>query len=479
MKQALHILRKDLRHQWADIALQVTMLAIFALLSPLVDDNRWTGNPVIPLLVTLLKFVIPLSWLVIIVRVVHDESLVGDQQFWVTRPYRWYSLLASKAAFVVLAIALPFIVTQCIMATRAGLNPFNSGLLPTCIKHALIVWIPLFLVAMVTSTLNSAFFSAIGVMLLWAAALSLVVSRDDPRTDAPFTLVVFGLFFAIVFIGALIYQFRWRNTQRSRIALLSIVAIFLALYVGYIQMSAPFVGSALMHMRYPRNAAPELHLTYTPTKQRIFGDTSRHKSDSQTYIALPVHLEGLDRTSRLIDLNASYIVEVNGERYTSPWRPVTLTSESMSLLVPSSYLQRTAGHDAHLQLTFVATILSPFATQTSSLSNHFTVGEGSNCNSINAPGNPIRCGFAFEAPNPIRIDPITPANCPPNALQSVAVHTLPTGTGIDPVRYEVLSLGGGATCHVTAVQSTVYRPSKRFSTIIDIAPINLNSYINP
>jgi hypothetical protein len=479
MKQALHILRKDLRHQWREIALHILILSLFAITSPLVEDGRWIGNPILPLIVTLLKFIIPVCWLVIIVRVTHEEALVGDRQFWITRPYRWHALMTAKAAFIALCIALPYITMQCVIASRAGLNPFNAGLLPTVLKHALIVWIPLFLVATVTSTLNSAFFSAIGTMLLWVLALSFVVSRDDPRTDAPYAFPVLGIFFAIIFLSILTYQYRSRDTQRSRIALVSVVAVFLLLYVGYVQMSVSFIGNVLMHIRYPLNAARALHLTYMPTPQRIFGDTSHYKSDSQSYVVLPIHLEGLDQASRLTDLHVSYNVGSNGERYVSPWRPVALTSSSMSLLVPTSYLRRTAGHDAHLQLTFAAAILSPFATQTTSLSDHFSVGDGSNCNSINAPGNPIRCGFAFDAPNPIRIDPVTPANCPPNALQSVAIHTLPTGTVIDPVRYEVLSLGGGATCHVTTVQSTIYHPSKRFSTTIDIAAINLNSYVNP
>ena len=63
----------------------------------------WEPNaPLDPsrLVPVMLKFLVPQMWLVLISRVVHDEGLVGDRQFWITRPYPWQILLTAKLAFI-------------------------------------------------------------------------------------------------------------------------------------------------------------------------------------------------------------------------------------------------------------------------------------------------------------------------------------------------------------------------------------------
>ena len=89
MSQTLHIFRKDIRHHWPEILVSLLLLAAFVWH----ERAEWSGNfPSFSLLQILFSFVdtlLPLSWCLMIVRLVHEESLVGDRQFWVTRPYEW------------------------------------------------------------------------------------------------------------------------------------------------------------------------------------------------------------------------------------------------------------------------------------------------------------------------------------------------------------------------------------------------------
>ena len=85
MKQALHIFVKDVRLYWIEILATLAVTTLFVWLYP----AGWRGSstitvwPWVPAFVTGL---LPVSWLVLITRVIHAESLVGERQFWITRP---------------------------------------------------------------------------------------------------------------------------------------------------------------------------------------------------------------------------------------------------------------------------------------------------------------------------------------------------------------------------------------------------------
>ena len=60
----------------------------------------------------LLPLGLPLVAWYLIARLIHAETLPGDRQFWITRPYRWQSLLGAKVLFVLVFLNLPMTVAD-------------------------------------------------------------------------------------------------------------------------------------------------------------------------------------------------------------------------------------------------------------------------------------------------------------------------------------------------------------------------------
>jgi len=120
MRQAIHIFRKDARHCWPYIAAVMALTAIHAWQASLEASNPsepsdMSGN--------LLALLMVLSWWFAIGAAVHGESLVGDRQFWTTRPYSWKSILAAKLLFVAAFLALPLLLSDCIILLANGYHP--------------------------------------------------------------------------------------------------------------------------------------------------------------------------------------------------------------------------------------------------------------------------------------------------------------------------------------------------------------------
>src|SRR6266536_3025901 len=105
MRQALHIFGKDVRYLWREICLVLGLAAIFA----------WTN----PWWMTILLLA-AMSYL--IARLIHAEAIPGDRQFWITRPYRWKSLLAAKLLFMLTFVNLPILLAQFGIVAAGGFS---------------------------------------------------------------------------------------------------------------------------------------------------------------------------------------------------------------------------------------------------------------------------------------------------------------------------------------------------------------------
>ncbi len=245
LPQPLHIFRKDLLHLWPETLVVVALFVAFAAAAP----SGWSASPYlagIQLLSLLIKLLMPISWLVLIARLIHDEPLVGDRQFWTSRPYHWASLLASKLLFLAVFLYLPFFLMQAYLLKHAGLHPMLAipALLHNLLLLTVIIVVPLVAVAAVTGTFARMLLTSIGgllyVLALGVGLIVLLWGRMIPPALVPFTIVIFILLPVL----ALVYQYATRKTGNARWMLAATpLVIFLLLLLTPAQ--------ALIHAAYP------------------------------------------------------------------------------------------------------------------------------------------------------------------------------------------------------------------------------------
>jgi hypothetical protein len=118
MRMILHTLRKDVRRLWPVAAITWVMLGVLSGFDRWRAD--WTASPTEGWLTMLLT----MAFALVAALAVLEEPLVGDSNFWTTRPHRWPELFAAKLAFVALAIHLPSLIADAYVVAARGFFPF-------------------------------------------------------------------------------------------------------------------------------------------------------------------------------------------------------------------------------------------------------------------------------------------------------------------------------------------------------------------
>ena len=165
--QILHIFKKDCRYLWREIALSFAVMIAYGWQEA---TRRPGAHPLevgFFLLSQMLPTLVPLSWAFLLLRVVQAESLVGDRQFWVTRPYDWKKLLAAKLLFVLVFFHLPLFILQSFLLLMAGYVPMSyiPGLLGLQLMWVLFLVLPVTTLAAVTASLGQFVLAVLGVLL--------------------------------------------------------------------------------------------------------------------------------------------------------------------------------------------------------------------------------------------------------------------------------------------------------------------------
>jgi hypothetical protein len=117
IRQALWILRKDIRHLWPRAAVFVALAVAYANGDAATPRQSRLEGP------GMLGFALWLAAAFVVVSVIHDDRLVGDRQFWLTRPYSWKSLALAKLLFVLVFVSLPVLLAQIAELVANGLSP--------------------------------------------------------------------------------------------------------------------------------------------------------------------------------------------------------------------------------------------------------------------------------------------------------------------------------------------------------------------
>ncbi len=291
MNQVAHIFAKDVRRHWPEIAILLAAMAVWVWVTPYtwgwMRANFSAGGEALALvgrmfLAGLSAVLISLMWWVLTSRLVQGENLVGDTQWWVTKPYEWESLLAAKALFLAAFVAAPMLIADWVLLAEANLHPVEHllGLGLRILMLACFVLLPLAALAAVTSTFARMTLTVIGVFLalgIDAAVLGGVErSRAASRLGLAMVPVVLG-----VMVGAVVFQYARRRTWVTRGWLLAALGLMVA--GGYLAYSP-----ALVALEYPqRGSAPmQIELEAPPS-------AAVRTEENRVSLPLPVSITGL------------------------------------------------------------------------------------------------------------------------------------------------------------------------------------------
>ena len=191
-------------------------------------------SPNLQMLKGWLSFLVPVSWAFLIVRLVQDENLVGDRQFWLTRPYDWKKLLAEKILFVLAALILPLFIAQLVLLRMAGFRPaaYLPALLLLALLWLLYLVLPAITLAAITSSVGQAVAVVLGVIACFVAIGIALAERTGSSSLARQQSFANSLPVVVGFAAAaavVIWQYARRRTLKARLVL--IAAIIIAAFV--------------------------------------------------------------------------------------------------------------------------------------------------------------------------------------------------------------------------------------------------------
>lgn len=326
MNQVLHIFRKDARHLWREIAASLALLVAFAWL----DIRSWsqpygamaTGVSALlsaEMLPSLVNLLLPVSWIFLIVRVVQGESLVGDRQFWVTRPYDWKQLLAAKALFVLTFVNFPLLLADAFLLAHAGFHPthYLAGLLWLQLMWILFLFVWLTALAAVTNSVAQMLLALLLIVLdvIGTSALSSIIQKSgfSASVNLWWGLVVIGVAVIVIFV-----QYSRRRTAFSRWMIVGVCALLTLISIASSRVTPPDRSSIVL--RYPLSAGNqpvELALQHTDTQEGKFAPIY----NDEVSIQLPMNVAGIPEDSFLgLDGMIVTLTNAKGFRWDSGWK---------------------------------------------------------------------------------------------------------------------------------------------------------------
>jgi len=298
MNQILHILKKDVRRFWIEILISLFLLTHFTWFGPrLLGQDPASGATLnrfgiygAGLVQGLLLLLIPISWWLLISRVVQEERLVGDRQFWITRPYEWKKLLAAKALFVACFVYIPLAATQWCLLAVTGLRPAShvgallyNGMLLTALPI-----LPIAALATVTRNIARMVLTLLGVLVAVSAIGAIVVAllqngvMHSPIDNITFLDVPLMLVFCLA-VALLAYA-------RRRVALGRILLLTLPVLLMVSQLI--FSSDAMVNRNYPEVGSAGIQFSLKDNAQTL---ESAHVAVSprQLYIQIPMIADGI------------------------------------------------------------------------------------------------------------------------------------------------------------------------------------------
>jgi hypothetical protein len=365
MRQALHIFKKDARYLRWELGAMLLLMGTFVYTQTHHDEVRRADRGMIVMLLQ------SCFWAFLCARLIQAETIPGDRQFWLTRPYDWRSLLGAKLLFVVTFISAPLLVADAVILAWEGFSVAANlpgllwsvmlttvGLLMTlCAFATLTRGLAQWMVSLIVTVVAVIGLAEIGKGNVWGG-----VERMRDHGDI-----------AILFIaasGVLIWQYRYRRTAVS-IALMAAGLLASWLYGDY--GSSALALEVQMRLSKAKASPSAIQVAFQPSaehaapRQEQYGQIGG--KDAIT-LSLPIEVTGLGPGQDVMTDETELIVQMEDGQ------TLDLDQSVMSTLQhwPSGYRQilnvdrevyeKAKDRPVRLKLTMYLTLLGNPASKT-------------------------------------------------------------------------------------------------------------------
>lgn len=327
MKLILHIFKKDVRRLWLEILISMGLITVMVCLA----SSQWmatelvTSSPMRPrnmfpaMLVGAFVVLVPLNWWWLISPVIQGERLVGDRQYWLTRPYTWIELIAAKFLFLIAFVYVPIFIAQLMILQQAGFQALHyvPSVLYNLLFLSVVLVLPLTAIATATRNLGE---MVLGVLAIIASAISLsLFSLVIPSTKIAKGQFLYGGLILLLcgWVGVILLQYAKRRTGLARLAIVGILVVVGLLSIGVFDqklMTRAYAnagaGYAALQFQFPRDSESSL----TAFVPRTTGEVG---------IRLPIDIGGLPQNALLLPDDVRVAIDTqNGSHWVSLWQPL-------------------------------------------------------------------------------------------------------------------------------------------------------------
>jgi len=453
MSQVLHIFRKDAGRHWPEALVSWALIAVFVWYQP----RKWTGQSIdirfVATLLNMLPALLTLSWAFLMVRLVQGESLVGDRQFWITRPYEWHKLLLAKLLSIFVFIHVPLLIGQIVLLKMGHfpLVPSLWGLTQLHLMFFMIFVLAALAIGVITSGIGQAALALLVVFLLilGIAGIGSLVPNSGMSDDAD--AIQFLIYLATCVIVVLV-QFIFRKTLLARLIILTslvagVLIIVLTPYERIIRHDYPL----------PTGARPlPLHLTFDRSLSFAHGDAreSGWRGD-EVEIELPFRVADLSDKS-LVQIHAVKLdlVLPDGQQWTSEWKFASLvvsygrTRTWPAINIEKKFYNKVKDTPAKARVTFLYRFFRLGTATTVTVEENRTVLPGDARCVDDMSQNWLKCFSALKQPKPVFII----AELPNSACSVSKQATAEESWAASPATYSVLTADTGADFDISPVQ---------------------------
>lgn len=332
MKQIFAIVAKDVRRFWPEILVGFSLLIALVLIYPstwraqnapglVMRGGIFFGQNGMGILASCLIVLVPIAWLVLIAGAVHCERLVGDTQFWLTRPYEWRRLLGAKLLYLAAFLYAPFFLAQCMLLLEAGFHPFHNlvGLLFNLLLLTAVGIMPVLALSSITTGFGRLTLVLLG-MIITIVVVSAISSNipSDIAKSVP-DLLSGNIAMGVILCGSLavvIVMYALRNAKAGWLMVGALTAVMCA--TAFFDPDRMLVQS--YYPQLSAGSAPPVTLVYGA--KNLNQPTAAETADRRAVdFAIPMTVSGVQQGSAVVPVALRVtILDASGVRWQSPWQ---------------------------------------------------------------------------------------------------------------------------------------------------------------